>query len=480
MTQTFSLPVPEEDATLNHKLVDKLSEGVILLTRAGRLHYANRAALSMHGAQSLAALGGDAAGYRELFRLVDLDGVALPAGSYPLDQLMRAQRLTGLRAKVFFGDQERVFSYRGEGEGDSAAVLFIQDITAKHDAQRRFETAFSANPAPALISRLSDLRYVKVDRSFLEMTGFKREEVIGRTAYEFDVFAGAQERDQVLGQFHRGEAIKPTESYLATQAGDKKFVIVGGQPLEINDEPCMLLTFVDIDERKRMENALRQSEARFAKIFNLAPVAAAMSFSGEDRFFDVNRAFRTLTGYGDEDVLGRTGAELGLWSQEGEQAMSMAREQRPHHRDVEVELRTKHGAEHTVQVSAETLLIDEQACVLRMFHDVTEWKRTENELKGAINQVMSEPNWFSASVAHKIMGVRTQSAEARAKLGQLTRREQQAFVLSAKGLDNSAVAHELGVAKNTVRNYVASLYRKLDVHSRAELMVWAKNNGVTS
>ena len=67
-------------------------------------------------------------------------------------------------------------------------------------------------------------------------------------------------------------------------------------------------------------------------------------------------------------------------------------------------------------------------------------KRTENELKGAINQAVTEPNWFSASVAHKIMGARTQSAEAKAKLEQLTRREQQAFALSAKGLDNSAVA----------------------------------------
>ena len=241
----------------------------------------------------------------------------------------------------------------------------------------------------------------------------------------------------------------------------------------------MLLTFVDIDERKRMENALRQSEARFAKIFNLAPIAATMSFAGEDRFFDVNRAFRTLTGYGDEDVLGRTGAELGLWSQKGERTMSAALEQHPNYRDLEIDLRAKNASERTVQVSAETLLIDEQACVLRMFHDITEWKRTENELKGAINQAVTEPNWFSASVAHKIMGTRTQSAETKAKLEQLTRREQQAFALSAKGLDNSAVAHELGVAKNTVRNYVASLYRKLDVHSRAELMVWAKNNGVT-
>ena len=218
-----------EEATLSHKLIDNLSEGVILLTRAGRLHYANPAALSMHGAQSLTALGGDAAGYREFFRL-DLNGVPLPAAGYPLERLVRGERLTGLGVEVFYGDQARVFIYRGEPfSEEGGAFLLIQDITAKHDAERRFEGAFSSNPAPALISRLSDSRYIKVDRSFLEMTGFKREEVIGRTAYEFDVFAGARRGvTRCWGSFHRGEAIKPVESYLATQAGDKKFVIVGG------------------------------------------------------------------------------------------------------------------------------------------------------------------------------------------------------------------------------------------------------------
>ena len=464
-------------------IITNLREGVLTLTQEGRFHYANHAALSMHGAEGLTDLGNDVAGYRERFRLVDLDGVPLPPNGYPADRLLRGERFSGLQVKVFMEDKERVHLYQGEPLGDEdreGFVLFVQDLTAQHNAEHRFEQAFSSNPAPALISRLSDLRYIKVDQSFLEMTGFKREEIIGRTAYEFDVFGGASEREGIVQRFQDGNAIKPTESYLSAEGDNKKFVIVGGQPLEVNDEPCMLLTFVDIDERKRMENALRQSEERFSKTFNLAPVAAALSFLGEDRFFDVNRAFRTLTGYGDEDTLGRTGAELGLWSKSDEKMMANALEQRRSYRDVEVELHTKNEREHTVHVAAETILVDEQPCVLRMFHDVSEWKRTETELVDAINQVMTDPNWFGTSVTQKIMSVRGKvSPEAKTKLAQLTKREQQVFALSAKGFDNDAVARELDVAKNTVRNYVASLYKKLGVHSRTELMVWAKRNGVT-
>lgn len=503
MTLLPNLPGAFEGAHLN-TLVANLSEGVLTLTKEGAFHYANRAALAMHGAETLTDLGGGAAGYRERFKLVDLEGVPLPSGGYPVDRLLRGEGLEGLEVNVFTnaptddpakgtdgaqsspkdeGERGWVHRYRGvpPSEDQPYATLFVQDVTAKHDAERRFERAFSSNPAPALISRLSDLRYIRADKSFLEMTGFKREEVVGRTAYEFDAFAGAKDREGLLKRFHNGDTIKPAESYLSTQSGNKKFVIVGGQPLEINDEPCMLLTFVDIDERKRMENSLRQSEERFSKTFNAAPVAAALSFLDEDRFLDVNRAFRKLTGYGDEEVMGRTGAELELWSKESEEVMATAIGQRRSYRDVEIMLGTKEGDERTVQVSAETLMIDERACVLRMFHDVSSWKRTEAELVDAIDQVMTDPSWFSASVAQKIMNARGKvSSEAKVKLAGLTKREQQTFTLSARGLDNDAVAQELGVAKNTVRNYVASLYKKLGVHSRAELMVWAKRNGVTS
>ena len=45
-----------------------------------------------------------------------------------------------------------------------------------------------------MITRLSDLRHVKVNTGFLEMTGFTRDAVIGRSVYEVDVLAGARSR----------------------------------------------------------------------------------------------------------------------------------------------------------------------------------------------------------------------------------------------------------------------------------------------
>ena len=93
---------------------------------------------------------------------------------------------------------------------------------------------------------------------------------------------------------------------------------------------------------------------------------------------------------------------------------------------------------------------------------------------------MEDPRWFSSAVATKLMAVkgRGPSAETAAKLARLTGRERQVLDLLCHGVRSAAVAEELGVSGNTVRNYVSSLYKKLGVHSRAELIVWTKRHDV--
>src|ERR687885_698355 len=69
----------------------------------------------------------------------------------------------------------------------------------------------------------------------------------------------------------------------------------------------------DISDRRRTEQALRQSEDRFAKIFQTSPAAISMSTLAEGRIFDVNACFLDLTGYRRDELVGRTTVELGLW-----------------------------------------------------------------------------------------------------------------------------------------------------------------------
>jgi PAS domain S-box-containing protein len=208
-------------------------------------------------------------------------------------------------------------------------VLIIKDDTERFEAEERFESAFNANPAPAVICRVSDLHYVKVNQGFLEMTGYDRDDVIGCSFHRIDVLTDVEKRDLALERLKEGRTIPQMEACLPLPGGGLKFVIVAGEPIEIAEESCVLFTFADLDPRRKAETALRQSEERFAKFFRLSPVAAAICTLDGFKLIEVNEAFKTMTGYAEEEVVGRNATDLRLLSDKGAQRVSNKRSKTP-------------------------------------------------------------------------------------------------------------------------------------------------------
>jgi DNA-binding NarL/FixJ family response regulator/CheY-like chemotaxis protein len=115
--------------------------------------------------------------------------------------------------------------------------------------------------------------------------------------------------------------------------------------------------------------------------------------------------------------------------------------------------------------------------------DITTRKRTEAELREAIEAVMSDTAWFSRSLLEKLAHVRARnqgtSPRPGVEVAQLTRRERQVLERLADGWDNGQIAADLSLAEQTIRNYVTNIYEKLGVHSRAEAVVWARDRGLS-
>ncbi|MBO7942422.1 PAS domain S-box protein, partial [Streptomyces sp. S9] len=101
-----------------------------------------------------------------------------------------------------------------------------------------------------VICRLGDLRYIKVNQGFLEMTGHERDRVIGRSVYELDVLEGAQNRELAVQRLGEGATIPQMEAELSLPEGGSKLVVVAGQPIEVGEEACMLFTFMDLEPRR--------------------------------------------------------------------------------------------------------------------------------------------------------------------------------------------------------------------------------------
>ncbi len=485
---TDDIPPPEADRTQLQQIIAGLTEGVVLIDPDQTIAWANDKALELHGVKKLSELGKTVSEFRKRFALTDRNDHKMPPGDDPMQRLLGGEAFSEAMVEVTRpgSDKHWVHQIRTlvltdtNGQPD-CLVLIINDETDRFNAEERFERAFNANPAPALILRLSDMRYVRVNAGFIELTGMEREALVGRSMVEFDVLRQVDRRDLAIKCLHAHETIPQMEGCLALPGGQERTVLLGGQPIEIGDEDCMLFTFADLHPRQVAQHALKHSEERFSKAFHLAPGPMAILALDGLRILDVNTAFTEVTGWRREEVVGRAEAELERWST-GEKREEFERQLKlyGHLRGVDVQLRAKDGALGDFLMSAETVEIHGVPCVLSLMVDITERKQTETELLAAVESVMRDTSWLGQKIVEKMAAI-TGTGRPGGKspeISALPERLRDVLSLVAQGLSDDEIAAKLGITRNTVRNHITAIFGRLGIRKRSAVIVWARERGL--
>ncbi len=260
----------------------------------------------------------------------------------------------------------------------------------------------------------------------------------------------------------------------------------------ISMQAAAMLDRIQVEEQsnllvKRLEeharvagDALLESEVRFRRAFELGPVAAVITTRDEDRFLEVNDGYLKLTGYDREEVIGRTARELGMWSSpEDRQKLDAALSSDGPFRELQLRLRTRDGQVREILLSGEEIDYAGNRCMLKMFNDVTEQHRSQEELMTAIREVMSDTEWFGKSVVQRLAEIR-QGGPVGLDDHDLTPREVEVLEYVAAGLSDEEVADRLGISQRTARNHLTNTYGKIGAHNRAEAIVWARERGLVA
>ena len=135
-----------------------------------------------------------------------------------------------------------------------------QDITENKKAEERFYKAFHANPEPMTIATLAEGRYIDVNDNFLRITGYQREEIIGRTSLEIKFWKSPEDRPLFVEILRRQGVIRDLEVTFLTKSGAERTALDSADILDFDGEKCVLAIFKDITERKSLEKQLRQAQ----------------------------------------------------------------------------------------------------------------------------------------------------------------------------------------------------------------------------
>ena len=171
-------------------------------------------------------------------------------------------------------------------------------------AFRNSPDAFSINPFP-------NGPYLDVNEGYARLTGYSREEALGKTPRQMNLWVDFESRDQVLAALRESGHVRDFEFRFRTRSGAIRIGQMSASIIDIQGQLCSLVIVRDITERKAAEEILRSSEERFRCLVSDFHFAVVLH-SPDARIEFANRAAHQMFHLPDASAIGKRLPELGI------------------------------------------------------------------------------------------------------------------------------------------------------------------------
>lgn len=171
------------------------------------------------------------------------------------------------------------------------------------ESEDKFKSIFMNAPLLIALTNPEDGKYIEVNNEFLKVTGYSKEDVIGRTSLELNILKPIDR--EIINRFIRNtEEIINFEMVINTKSGNELICLFNADVINIGGVKQLLSIAQDITQRKIAEKALGESEEKYKTIFDTAPTVI-ISINTSGIILDCNNKIKNISGYETYDVIGR-------------------------------------------------------------------------------------------------------------------------------------------------------------------------------
>lgn len=267
------------------------------------------------------------------------------------------------------------------------------------ESERQYQLLFDRNPQPMWVYDHHTLAFLAVNQAATRHYGYSREEFLNMTILDI---RPSEDVDRLLRSTWK-ERIADFKD-----AGVWRHRVKDGRIIDVEvtrhevafrGRNAVLVLAVDVTERKRNEERLRQSEERFSKAFRSSPLPITIAAEKDGLYLDTNDAFLRMTGWKREEVVGHTMDDLELWAfPEHRRELIGQLNQLGRVLALETKFKTRSGESRTVEIAAEPIQLEERRCILTIINDVTEARLMEQQFRHA--QKMEAVGRMAGGIAH--------------------------------------------------------------------------------
>jgi len=191
---------------------------------------------------------------------------------------------------------------QNDGKDSKEFRITATNITKLKKDEQSFEI-FHSNPAAMTLTD-KEGRWIDVNESFIKLTGYNKEELIGHTSVELNILDSKKRRENLIHVQEKG-SLQDVEFKLQTKSGENRFIILNSEFIELDDEIRIVSFLYDITERKKIEEDLKRSAA-LLDVSN----EAIFSWDYDNGIVSWNQGAEKLYGYSSKEAIGSISHDL--------------------------------------------------------------------------------------------------------------------------------------------------------------------------